>query len=63
MILQENFTKQARFIRQGSRYMNGGAKICQWYVDAETDKLYKLTIEETNIEEALSLERNKENEA
>jgi hypothetical protein len=59
MILQGSATEQTRFLIQGSRYMDGPA-LCQWYLDLETNKLYKLTLEETTIEEALELKSKPE---
>lgn len=58
-ILQKAIPEQTRFLMQGSRYMKGGEQICNWFLDVEADKLYKLTIEETTIEEALAIRRDK----
>ena len=58
-LLQTKIPEQTRFLMQGSRYMKGGAQVCQWFLDEETNKLYKLTLEETTIEEALVIRRDK----
>lgn len=57
LALTDSIPKQKRFMLQGSRYMNGAQSLCQWYVDSDTGKLYKLTLEETTIEAALPLSK------
>lgn len=58
--LTKQMPEQTRFVTQGTRYLDGGAKLCQWYLDTETNKLYSLILSETSIDEALPRVKRKE---